>query len=140
VDKALAAWGSPLPDWIKELAEACDASSLRKTATKLGVSAAIISLAINAKPDKERHEFVKDKTERILMVTLVACPVLGVMGKTECLREQAAPYSSANTQRVRLYQACRNGCKHFRGERKEQAALAATKKAARRGKHKEEKA
>jgi hypothetical protein len=46
VDKALAAWGSPLPDWIKELAEACDASSLRKTATKLGVSAASLSLAI----------------------------------------------------------------------------------------------
>ena len=48
------------------------------------------------------------------MITMVACPVLGVLGRNECLREQAADFSAANPLRVQLYRACRNGCPHFK--------------------------
>lgn len=114
MDKAIAAWGEPLPDWIKALAEACDETSLRKTATKLAVSPAIVSLTVNAKRDRVKLEFVKGRVERILMITTVACPVLGDVNRNECLQEQAAAFSAANPLRVQLYRACRNGCQHFR--------------------------
>lgn len=48
-EKAEAAWGVPLPDWIEKLATACDGKGLRKTAADLSVSPAIVSLA------KTRH-------------------------------------------------------------------------------------
>ena len=110
--KAKAAWGNPLPDWVKALAEACDDTSLRKTALKLNASPAIVSLAIGNK--REKLDFIKAKVEALLMITIVACPVRGVMGRNECLREQAKPFSSVNPQRVQLYRACRNGCPHYR--------------------------
>ena len=42
-EKAEAAWGVPLPDWIEKLATACDGKGLRKTAADLSVSPAIVS-------------------------------------------------------------------------------------------------
>jgi hypothetical protein len=114
MDKAIAAWGEPLPDWIKALAEACDETSLRKTATKLAVSPAIVSLTVNAKRDRVKLDFVKGRVERVLMIITVACPVLGVININKCLEEQAKPFSSVNPQRVRLFKACRNGCIYFK--------------------------
>lgn len=124
VDKARAAWGcdpregTALPDWVRALAEACDETSLRKTAAKLDVSPAIISLAVGNK--RENLEFIKARVEGRLMVTMVACPVLGVMGINECLQEQARPFSSANPFRVQRYRACRNGCPHYKGKERKQ--------------------
>jgi hypothetical protein len=110
--KAVAAWGEPLPDWVKALAEACDDAGLRKTAAKLDVSPAIISLAVNRK--REGLGFIKEKVEDQLMVTIVSCLILGVIGVEECLREQAQPFSSANPLRVQLFKACRNGCQYYK--------------------------
>lgn len=110
--KAIAAWGGVLPDWVKALAEACDETSLRKIAAKLNASPAIVSLAIGNK--REKLDFIKAKVEAVLMITIVACPVLGVLGRDECLREQAQPFSAANPLRVQLYRACRNGCPHYK--------------------------
>ena len=111
-DRAVAAWGEPLPDWVSALAEGCDRASMREVAVRLGVSPASISLAINKR--RERPEFVKEKVEAILMISIVACPVMGVMGKLDCDKEQARPFSSANPLRVHLYRACRGGCPHYR--------------------------
>lgn len=102
-----------MPDWITALAEACDGSSLRKTAAKLGVSPAIISLAINARRGREKLEFIKIKTENTLMITMIPCPVLGVIGRHDCSREQLRPFSSSNPRRAMIYRACRDGCKYF---------------------------
>lgn len=110
--KATMAWGTSIPDWIRALAESCDESSLRKTAAKLRVSPAIVSLAINNQ--RENLEWIKGKVEAILMVTIITCPVLGIMGINECLREQAKPFNSANPLRVQLYRACRNGCPYYK--------------------------
>jgi len=110
--KAIAAWGSPLPDWIKALAEACDDTSLRKTAARMDVSPAMVSLAINRK--RLYLSFIKVRVEKRLMITMVVCPILGVMGRNECLQEQARPFSSANPLRVQLFKACRNGCPYYK--------------------------
>ena len=112
--KAIAAWGDPLPDWVRALAEACDVFGMRKIAEKIGVSPASLSLAINKR--RGDPSFVKARVEAVIMVTIVACPVLGVMGIVDCRKEQARPFSSANPLRVKLYRACRSGCVHFRGQ------------------------
>ena len=114
VAKAKEAWGEPLPDWVKALAEECDCGSLRKVAEKIRVSPASVSLAINRQ--RENFGFIKPKAERILMITTVACPVMGVVYRQECLQEQARGFSAANPLQVQIYRACRNGCEFFRGE------------------------
>lgn len=119
LNKALAAWGRHAPDWIKTLAEACDETSLRKVAERLKVSPAILSLAINAR--REKLDFVKTRVEAVLMISIVACPVLGVMGKNECLQEQAKPYNAANPLRIRLFRTCRNGCPNYTSTNKEKS-------------------
>lgn len=116
LEKAVAAWGNALPEWVRALAEKCDATGLRKTAAQLSVSPAIISLAVNKR--RTQLDFIKVKVENTLMVSIVACPVLGMLEKQECLREQAKPFSSANPLRVQLYRACRNGCPYYK-ERKQ---------------------
>ena len=111
MEKANAAWGTAMPDWVKALAEACDEQGLRKVAAKLNVSPAIVSLAINRK--RTDLSFVRYPVEKVLMITMVACPVLGVLGRNECLQEQMKPFSGVNPLTVQLYQACRGGCKYY---------------------------
>lgn len=117
MDKSITAWGQNAPDWVKALAEACDATSLRKVAERLSVSPASISLAVGRK--REKLDFIQDKVERVLMITTVACPVLGVIDKNECLQEQSRPFSAANPLRVMMYRACHGGCVHFYTKPKE---------------------
>lgn len=119
MEKAQAAWGTAMPDWVKALAEACDEQGLRKVAAKLDVSPAMASLAINKK--RRDLAFIKYPVEKVLMITMVACPVLGVMGRQECLQYQVAEFSPANPQTVQLYQACRNGCKYYRKTKEKKA-------------------
>ena len=116
MDKAIAAWGPQAPAWVRLLAEACDADSLRKVAVKLDVSPASISLAIGNK--RENLEFIRERVEQRLMAIQVGCPVLGEISGDRCLQEQARPYSSANPLRIQIFRACRNGCPHYR-EKKE---------------------
>jgi len=112
IEKARASWGPNMPDWIRALAEACDETGLRKIAARLEVSPAMVSLAINRK--RQDLSFIKYPVEKRLMITMVACPVRGVMGRDECLREQAKPFSSVNPRRVQLFKACRNGCPYYK--------------------------
>lgn len=113
--KAQAAWGE-VPDWVAALARACDGQSLRKTASRCNVSPAMISLAINNR--RENWDFIKEKVENTLMVTMMACPVQGLISSFQCAQEQAAPFSTANPLRIQQYKACRNGCQHFKGDPK----------------------
>lgn len=115
MQKALTSWPT-LPAWVRALAEACDGQSLRKTASRCKVSPAMVSLAINNK--REQWDFIKSKVENSLMVSMMACPVLGVISNKQCEQEQLTPFSAANPLRVQLYRACHNGCKHFKGVQK----------------------
>lgn len=117
LDKAIAAWGPEMPTWVRALAEACDADSMRSTAKRLALSPALVSLTINARRDGVKVDFIRNRVERMLMLTMVSCPVLGAMSRTHCLEEQARPFSSANPLRVQIYRACRNGCPFYKGEK-----------------------
>ena len=108
-EKAEAAWGVPLPDWIEKLATACAGKGLRKTAEDLSVSPAIVSLAIRrsrAKRDFIERRRVKD----ILGISIIPCPVLGLISRKDCRDNQQKPFSSINPIAVQLFRSCRGTC------------------------------
>lgn len=110
-EKAEAAWGTPLPEWVERLAAACDAKPLRHVAEDMGVSPAIISLAI-----RNCHHapltFIEGKVKDLLNLAIVPCPVLGMITRHDCRRNQKKPFSTINPLEVQLFRACRNGCKY----------------------------
>lgn len=114
--KAIAAWGTEMPAWVRSLATACEGASVRKIAARLEVSPAIVSLALNKK--RQELDFIKGRVEQHFMTIQFGCPVLGVISINRCLQEQARPFSGANPLRVQFYRACRNGCPHFREKKK----------------------
>jgi hypothetical protein len=93
------------PDWIEALAVACDASTGRAVARRLGVSpAAVCRVLANAYGDTERME---RRVREILMATAVICPVLGDIDAATCREHQKRPYTPINPTFVRLFRACR---------------------------------
>jgi hypothetical protein len=112
-EKAAAAWPAPLPDWLAELAATLDAKGLRVTAKIIGYSASALSQAISDtyRGDIER---VAEKVRGALMGFEVECPVLGAIGRHQCLDNQKLPFAVTNAVRTRLYHACRRGCPHSR--------------------------
>lgn len=112
--KMLDAWGPHMPDWIDTLAKACDRDSQRQVAALLGVSPTTINLLINNKYAPRSHAEMEERVRAsALMMTIVACPVLGLIGKADCLSEQAKPLVTCNPLSVQMYRACRGGCTFF---------------------------
>lgn len=114
-DKAQAAWGNPLPDWIAALAEACDRSTQAEIAKRLGSSTAVIShvLAKNYAGNLQR---VEENVRGALLGATVNCPVLGEIGTDRCLAEQKMGNTFSSAMRGAIYRNCRgNGvpkCMH----------------------------
>ena len=46
LEKARAAWGTPLLDWVRTLAEACDRDNQRVVGERLGLSSGVVSRLI----------------------------------------------------------------------------------------------
>lgn len=109
LNKVKIAWGEPLPIWVKCLAKACGIRSLRQVALDLGVSAALVSLALNNKHRCDK--LIKAKVEAYLMQTTLLCPILGTINQIRCREEQNKPFNAANPIKVRLYREC-NNCEH----------------------------
>jgi hypothetical protein len=113
VAKARAAWGDALPDWVLALAEEVNATMGRTAAKRIGLSPALVSYVIsnNYPGDMER---VEQKVRGALMGLVVACPVLGEIGRDRCLDEQKKNFAGTSSIRARLFKACRGGCPHSR--------------------------
>jgi len=113
---ALAAWGPDVPDWIDALAKASDGGafgSQRQVAALLRVSPTTINLLVNNKYSPRSHTEMEAKVRAsALMLTIVVCPVLGVLGRPECRAKQAEPLVTCNPLSVQLYKACRGGCQY----------------------------
>lgn len=117
IDTARKSW-KPLPDWIEALAHACDKpnSSQRKVGKLLLYSGATVNLLLKNRYYPRDDTKVKAKIKEILMVTTVACPVLGIMSKADCQKKQAKPLVTCNPVSVQLYRACRDDCRLFEGK------------------------
>lgn len=109
VDKAYLAWHF-LPDWVETLAEACDATSGRAVAARLGVSPAAVCRVLGATYGDTAA--MERRVRAILMTTRVVCPVCGDLAVETCRDHQARPFTAVNPTFVRLFRACRN-CPHM---------------------------
>ena len=121
MDTARNAWEKRtggMPDWIKALAHECDkpGNSQRKVGKLLLYSGATVNLLLKNRYEPRDHAKVKARIEAVLMVEIIACPVLGMMGRADCMKEQAKPLVTCNPVSVQLFRACRDGCRFFEGK------------------------
>lgn len=110
------AWGSPLPDWIRSLALACERSSQSKVSAQLDRSPAVVSTVLR-KVYKGSYDRIEERVRGILMDGRVDCPGMGQLPSHECQdwREKARVFAPGNPTRTRMFRACRR-CPVFQRE------------------------
>lgn len=113
IDKARAAWGESVPDWVRELAALADREGLAGAAKRIGYSQPTVSQVINARylGDLAR---IEERVRGALMGLTVDCPVVGDLSRDLCLDWQGKAYAPTSAHRVRMFHACRAGCPHSR--------------------------
>jgi len=111
---AVAAWGDPAPDWIIVLAEACNMESQAAVAKRIGYSSSTVSQVLSNKYQMGDIAKFEQTVRGALMAETVDCPIIGDMTRDVCLNWQARPFSTTNSNAVRMFQACRAGCEHSR--------------------------
>ncbi|GGB55303.1 hypothetical protein GCM10011316_29210 [Roseibium aquae] len=112
-DKAQAAWGPDMPDWVRELAALASRTSLNAAAKRLGYSPATLSQTLANKYPGDLEKIAATVRGALLGETVV-CPVLGEIGRDACLSWQAKPRAVTNAVRTRVFRACRSGCPNSR--------------------------
>ncbi|BBF92394.1 transcriptional regulator [Blastochloris tepida] len=112
-DKARAAWGDDLPDWVLALAEDADMSTQAATAKRIGRSGSLVSTVISRSYAGNLSD-IEARVRGALMGATVFCRGLGdEIGRDQCRREQSTPFVPTNSSRAALRRACR-GCPHAR--------------------------
>lgn len=102
--------------WLGRLERACQRQGQAAVARVLGFSPATVSLVLRGKYPAESGAIQK-KVEELLLDEQVICPEMGEIGVEVCLEQQKKRFSTANPQRVRMWRACRGGCRYYREER-----------------------
>lgn len=119
-DKARAAWGDALPDWVRALAERADAlGSQNKVAAEIGYSPAAVSTIIGNTYAARDTSALETAVRATLMAETVICPVWGETSLAQCLdwRASAArPFRALSSLHSQMRDACgacpRNGGAH----------------------------
>ena len=114
LQRAVAAWGEDMPNWVRVLAEACDHGSQKKVAAELDYSPAVVNQVLGNKYRGGDLAAVQQAVQGALMDYSVDCPVLGELRANFCLENQKRPFSPTNSTRVRLFKACNGDCPHSR--------------------------
>lgn len=112
-DKARAAWGETLPDWVDVLAEECDIHSGTAIARRIAYSGSVVSAVLSNKYKGDLGK-VEAKVRGALMGEIVHCPVLDEITKDRCIAEQGRKFAATSSTRAKLFRACRAGCIHSR--------------------------
>lgn len=110
IERARAAYGGDIPDWVEGLARACAETSQNRVAKRMGVSAALISNVIAGKYPGDMAR-VEDLYRGAFEAQTVDCPAMGMMPLDECRhwRAKSRKLSNANTRNVTMFRAC-NRC------------------------------
>jgi len=107
-------WGDDAPDWVVKLAEACDSSNQKAVADQIGYSPTAVSQVLkNCYPSDLKG--IETAIKGALMNKFVVCNVAGEISAARCMEIQRRPFAPTNSQRVKLYRACRGGCQHYKG-------------------------
>lgn len=113
LDRAVAAWGPDLPEWVKVLAKSCDRINQKQTGFLIGYTAPVVNAVLKNKY-KAGLKGVQTAVEGALMAATVDCPVVGELAANICLKYQKRRFAATNPERVKLYRACRGGCRYSR--------------------------
>ena len=113
LEKARAAWGDETPDWIEELARLADELGLKSAGKRIGYSASTVSEVLRG-VFRGSIQRVEQKVRGALMGVVVECPMLGEIGRDQCLDWQKRKFAATNAMRMQVYHACRSGCRNAR--------------------------
>ncbi|WP_194094842.1 transcriptional regulator [Marivivens aquimaris] len=114
-EKALAAYGGALPDWIEVLVAESERTSQSKAAAAIGVSPAVVT-GILGNNYKGIVANVEARVRGSLMRDVVQCPALGEISTRKCIdwRDRAkGPIKGNNMLRVMMFRSCRK-CPRFK--------------------------
>lgn len=116
LDKALAAWGDALPDWVRALAEEADRTSQNIVAKAIGYSASAVSATIGNTYAAKDTKPLEQAVRAWVMRAVVTCPAADELPLSQCLEWRAraaqppAPLGSLHRVMRRACQSCpRNG-------------------------------
>lgn len=112
LQKATAAWGNALPDWVKALAGKCDETSQARAANLVGYSSTTLSLVIGNRYAGDMAA-VEERVRATVMSQSIRCPELGDLDLAQCLdwRKRATDFQPTSTLRRMMFDACR-ACPH----------------------------
>lgn len=107
-------WPDPMPDWVRAIVEACDASSQSQVARRLDYSSAVVSQVLRRRYPGDLAR-LESRVRAELLRETVNCPALGEIGLSECQqhRANAAHFTKRNPLSARMRRAC-NGCPLFK--------------------------
>ncbi len=107
-------WSDAAPNWVLVLAQICDRTSQRKAAEAIRYSAGVVNGVLKNSYAGNLNA-VQKAVEGAFMKQTVDCPVLQQLPAHKCIEIQRRKLVATSTQNVRLWRACRGGCKHFMG-------------------------
>lgn len=108
MERARAAWGEDMPDWVHALAMACERSSQVKVAKALDRSGAVVS-QILGRTYLASTARIEERVRGVYLRGTVMCPAMDELPLQECQdwRAKSAQFVMGNPLRQRMYRACR---------------------------------
>lgn len=105
IGRATAGWGESMPDWVRQLAVACDRSSQRIVADRLKKSSGYVSRLING-----NYTGSYEEAETMVRATFgsesVDCPEWGSIPLASCVRNRRQKGPPRNL----VQRTCANAC------------------------------
>jgi hypothetical protein len=107
LDKAIAAWGSDLPEWLKLLASACDRTSQRIVADRLNVSSPVISKVVRRCYEGGDYQEMETRVRAAFGREDVVCPIWGqAIPLSSCVRNRRRKGAPINHDQRRYARTC----------------------------------
>jgi len=103
--KAHKAWGEALPAWVEALATACDQTSQRRVAERIGYSSATVSLVVKATYTGDLTAVERAVNASILNAH-VECPVAGNIPLADCIANQKPASRFTNQRQIQFLRTC----------------------------------
>lgn len=109
--KALAAWGDPLPEWVRMLALACDKTNQREAGERIGQSSGTVSKVLRQVYPGDYAE-IERKVRAAYSADTVLCPVSGAeIALRTCLRHRRRKGPLTDWRTRKFADTCPN-CPH----------------------------
>ncbi len=104
-ERAIAAWGSDMPDWVRILADACDRAGQRSVGAKLKRSSGTLSRILN-----RNYPGSYEEAETLVRATFaadtVACPAFGKIPLSSCVRNRRRKAAPINFMQRQFAETC----------------------------------